>query len=37
VGAFTYLIWRFNKSWRKAVQAERELQAAAASSNGASA
>jgi len=37
IGAFTYLIWRFNKSWRKPVEAEREPQAAAASSGGGSA
>jgi uncharacterized membrane protein YbhN (UPF0104 family) len=29
LGAFTYLIWRFNKSWRKPVAAEHESQAAA--------
>jgi uncharacterized membrane protein YbhN (UPF0104 family) len=28
IGAFTYLIWRLNKSWRKPVEAEREPQAA---------
>jgi uncharacterized membrane protein YbhN (UPF0104 family) len=27
LGAFTYLIWRFNKSWRKPVEGEREPQA----------
>jgi len=37
LGAFTYLIWRFNKSWRKPVEAEREPQAAASSSGGGSA
>ncbi len=30
LGAFTYLIWRLNKSWRKPVAAEHEPQAAAA-------
>ncbi|HYU94102.1 MAG TPA: YbhN family protein [Actinomycetota bacterium] len=37
IGAFTYLIWRFNKSWRKPVEAELEPQAAASSSGGGSA
>jgi putative heme transporter len=30
LGGFTYLIWRFNRSWRKPVQAEREERAPAA-------
>lgn len=29
LGAFTYLIWRVNKSWRKPVETEHERQAAA--------
>jgi uncharacterized membrane protein YbhN (UPF0104 family) len=29
LGAITYLIWRFNKSWRKPVEVEREPRAAA--------
>jgi uncharacterized membrane protein YbhN (UPF0104 family) len=37
IGAFTYLIWRFNKSWRKPVEAEREPQAAVPSTGGGSA
>jgi uncharacterized membrane protein YbhN (UPF0104 family) len=29
IGAFTYVIWRLNKSWRKPVEPDREPQAAA--------
>jgi uncharacterized membrane protein YbhN (UPF0104 family) len=33
IGAFTYVIWRLNKSWRKPVETGREGQAAAAAAS----
>jgi hypothetical protein len=33
LGAFTYVIWRLNKSWRKPVEAGREGEAAAAAAS----
>jgi uncharacterized membrane protein YbhN (UPF0104 family) len=33
LGGFTYLIWRFNKSWRKPVETARDREAAAAAAS----